>query len=93
MKNIGKTSYLSIARYNYSFSCSSRKIAKLKTLCQLICLNKSTNFQWAKISFTLDGTLQHSVELELISLNDGYGLGSCSEECLESKNKDIRNYL
>ena len=30
---------------------------------------------------------------ELISLNDGYGLGALSEECLESNNKDIRNFL
>ena len=43
------------------------------------------------MNHTLHGTLHHSTEL--MSLNDGHGLGSLSEECLESNNKDIRNYL
>lgn len=49
------------------------------------------SFPWARLNHTLHGTLHHSAEL--ISLNDGYSLGSLSEECLETNNKDIRNYL
>ena len=44
-----------------------------------------------KLNHTLHGTIQHSVEL--MATNDGCGLGNLSEECLESNNKDIRNYL
>ena len=70
---------------------SSRKIhlAKLKDLCKQASLNLCDNFPWVLMNHTLHGTLHHSVEL--ISLNDGYGLGSLSEECLEANNKDIRN--
>ena len=53
--------------------------------------NLCDNFPWVKINHTLHGTLHHSPEL--ISLHDGYGLGSLSEECLEANNKDIRNYI
>ena len=72
---------------------SSRKVdvTKFKELCNLMTFNLCDNFPWVKISHTLHGTRHHSPEL--ISLNDGYGLGSLSEECLEANNKDIRNYL
>ena len=72
---------------------SSRKVelVKFKELCDLTSFNLCDNFSWVKINHTLHGTLHHSVEL--ITLNDGYGLGKLSEECLEANNKDIRNYL
>ena len=73
-------------------SCSRKvDVLKFKTLCDETSLHLSDNFPWVLINHTLHGTLQHSAEL--ITLNDGYGLGSLSEECLESNNKDIRNYL
>ena len=72
-------------------SCRKVDITKYKHLCDQACINLCQNFPWAKMNHTLHGTLQHSAEL--ISLNDGYGLGSLSEECLEANNKDIRNYL
>ena len=46
---------------------------------------------WAQLNHTLHGSLHHSADL--ITLNDGYGLGNLSEEGLEANNKDIRNYL
>ena len=72
---------------------SNRKIdtSKFKKLCEEASLNLCQNFPWVLINHTLHGTLQHSAEL--ISVNDGYGLGNLSEECLEANNKDIRNYL
>ena len=72
---------------------SNRKIdtSKFKKLCEEASLNLCKNFPWVLINHTLHGTLQHSAEL--ISVNDGYGLGNLSEECLEANNKDIRNYL
>ena len=48
-------------------------------------------FPWALLNHTLHGCLQHSAEL--ISRNDGYGLGALSEEGLEANNKDIREFL
>ena len=72
---------------------SNRKIdtSKFEKLCEEASLNLCKNFPWVLINHTLHGTLQHSAEL--ISINDGYGLGNLSEECLEANNKDIRNYL
>ena len=64
---------------------------KFKLLCDEASLNICDNFSWSQINHTLHGPLHHGVEL--ISRNDGYGLGSLSEECLEANNKDIRNYL
>lgn len=73
-------------------SCSRRvDVTKFKALCDEASLNLCDNFPWVFLNHTLHGTLHHSVEL--ISLNDGYGLGALSEECLESNNKDIRNFL
>ena len=76
-----------------SIVSSSRKVnlEKFKVLCDETSLNICDNFPWSQINHTLHGPLHHGVEL--ISRNDGYGLGSLSEECLESNNKDIRNYL
>ena len=76
-----------------SIVSSSRKVNldKFKQLCNEASLNICENFPWFKINHTLHGPLHHGVEL--ISRNDGYGLGSLSEECLEANNKDIRNYL
>ena len=72
---------------------SSRKVelVKFKDLCDITTFHLCDNFPWVKINHTLHGTLHHSVEL--ISLNDGYGLCNLSEEGLEANNKDIRNYL
>ena len=72
---------------------SSRQVdvTKFKSLCEVTSLHLCNNFPWVLLNHTLHGTMHHSTEL--ISLNDGYGLGSLSEECLESNNKDIRNYL
>ena len=67
------------------------ELEKFKDLCDSTTFHLCDNFPWVKINHTLHGTLHHSVEL--ISLNDGYGLGNLSEECLEANNKDIRNYL
>ena len=64
---------------------------KFKLLCDETSFNICDNFSWCEINHTLHGPLHHGVEL--ISRNDGYGLGSLSEECLEANNKDIRNYL
>ena len=72
---------------------SSRKVdlTKFKDLCEQTTYNLCDNFPWVLMNHTLHGTLHHSTEL--MTLNDGHGLGSLSEECLESNNKDIRNYL
>ena len=72
---------------------SSQKVdlVKFKSLCLEASYNICDNFSWTRINHTLHGPLHHGVEL--ITRNDGYGLGSLSEECLESNNKDIRNYL
>jgi len=43
------------------------------------------------MNHTLHGVLHHSSML--IRENQGYGLGSLSEEGLEANNKDIRNYI
>ena len=48
-------------------------------------------YPWVKINHTRHGVLHHSYEL--VERNDGYGLGSLSEEALESTNKHIRRYL
>ena len=73
-------------------SCTRKvDVMKFKALCDEASLNLCDNFSWVLLNHTLHGTLQHSAEL--ITLNDGYGLGVLSEECLESNNKDIRNFL
>ena len=59
-------------------------------MCNNATLNIITNIPWAQINHTLHGVLHHSADL--ITLNDGYGLGNLSEG-LEANNKDIRNYL
>ena len=66
-------------------------LVKFKSLCLEASSNICDNFSWTRINHTLHGPLHHGVEL--ITRNDGYGLGSLSEECLEANNKDIRNYL
>ena len=76
-----------------SIMSSTRKVnlVKFRELCDKTSFNLCDNFPWVKVNYTLHGTLHLSVEL--IDLNDGYGLGNLSEECLEANNKDIRNYL
>ena len=74
-----------------SSSRNKVELQKFKELCDSTSFNLCDNFPWVTLNHTLHGTLHHS--LELISLNDGYGLGNLSEECLEANNKDIRNYL
>ena len=51
----------------------------------------ATDFKWVKINETLHGVRHHSTEL--IGLNDGYSLGTLSEEGLEAFNKHIHVYL
>ena len=46
----------------------------------------ATDFKWVKMNYTLHG-VHHSTEL--IGLNDGYSLGSLSEEGLEAANKHM----
>lgn len=73
-------------------SCSRKiDLPKFRTLCYDTTMNIINNFPFALLNHTLHGTIHHSAEL--IELNGGYGLGSLSEECLESNNKDIRNFL
>ena len=48
-------------------------------------------FSWSSVNYTLHGVIHHAAEL--IALNDGYGLGSLSEEWLETANKHIRHFL
>ena len=66
-------------------------VPKYQELCNKTSMNICENFPWVKINHTLHGSLHHSVEL--ITLNEGSGLGNLSEEGLEANNKDIRNYL
>ena len=75
-----------------SVMASSHKVAliKFKQLCDETSFNLFDNFPWVKINHTLHGTLHHSIEV--ISLNDGHGLGNFSEVYLEAHSKDIRNY-
>ena len=49
------------------------------------------SYSWSNINYTLHGVIHHAAEL--IALNDGYGLGSLSEEGLEAANKHIRRFL
>ena len=77
---------LSVMASSYNVS-----LIKFKQLCDETSFNLCENFPWVKINHTLHGTLHYS--LQLISLNDGYGLGNLSEVCLEVNSKEIRNYL
>ena len=43
-----------------------------------------------KINYTLHGVIHHSVQL--IALNECYGLGNLSEEGLEANNKYIQRF-
>ena len=67
------------------------KIVDFDNICKEASLLIATDFKWVKINYTLHGVLHHTVEL--IGLNDGYSLGSLSEEGLEAANKHIRVYL
>lgn len=49
------------------------------------------SYRWVKINHTLHGLIHHSAEL--IERNDGFALGSLSEEGLEATNKFIRRFL
>lgn len=60
-------------------------------LCLDFSYNVIQNFSFAWFNHTLHATVHHAPEL--IIRNDGYSLGSLSEEGLEANNKDIRNYL
>ena len=66
-------------------------IAAFDESCKEASLLIATDFKWANINYTLHGVLHHSTEL--IALNDGYSLGSLSEEGLEAANKHICRYL
>ena len=58
---------------------------KCKKVSQLI-----VQYKWVQINHTLQWLIHHSGEL--IARNDGYALGSLSEEGLEATNKFIHNY-
>ena len=60
-------------------------------LCLDFSFNLINNFSFVLLNNTLHATVHHSPEL--IRRNEGYGLGTLSEEGLEANNKDIRNYL
>ena len=49
------------------------------------------HFSWAKLNFTLHASLHHSAEL--MKDNSNRGLGTLSEEALESNNKDLRRFM
>ena len=66
-------------------------IVDFDNICKEASLLIATDFKWVKINYTLHGVLHHSAEL--IGLNDGYSLGSLSEEGLEAANKHICVYL
>ncbi|CAL4194646.1 unnamed protein product, partial [Meganyctiphanes norvegica] len=66
-------------------------ISAFDEVCKEASLLIATYFKWVKVNYTLHGVLHHSTEL--IALNDGYSLGSLSEEGLEAANKHIRIYL
>ena len=73
-------------------SCQRKiKIDKFQELCNNATLKIITNMPWAQINHTLHGVLHYSADL--ITLNDGYGLGNLSEEGLEANKKDIGSYL
>ena len=73
-------------------SCTREiNLDKFQSHCKETMNHMVTKFPWVKLNHTLHGAIQHSVEL--ISLNDGTGLGAYSEEGLEANNKDIRRYL
>ena len=52
--------------------------------------NNSDNKKWMKLTTTLHGVLAHSAEL--ISFNEGEGLGNKSEQGMENNNTFLRFY-
>lgn len=73
----------------YVISCG-QKINLFDQLCKDFILNLNYNFPWARLSHTLHGSMQHSVQL--ITLNDGYNWGNLSQERFDA-NKNICNEL
>ena len=65
-------------------------VEKFRMLLQETSLHIAKKFKWVQINYTLHGVLHHSYEL--IIQNNGYSLGSLSEEALEANNKYIRRY-
>ena len=63
-------------------------VGKYKEMCKETHLRIVETFKWAKISQSIHKVLAHSAEL--IEANEGYGLGTKSEEGLEGLNKNIR---
>jgi hypothetical protein len=64
-------------------------IAQYNDLCSTVTLKICDTFPWAAISPSLHRVLAHSAEL--FELNNDCGLGSGSEEGLESQNKYVRH--
>ena len=64
-------------------------VGYVKCCKEVSCLVAS--YRWVKINHTLHGLIHHSAEL--IVRNDGFALGSLSEEGLEATNKFIRQFL
>ena len=84
--------HLLISTILNTISVTSRvNIVEFDNICKEASLLIATDFKWVKINYTLHGVLHHSTEL--IGLNDGYSLGSLSEEGLEAANKHICVYL
>ena len=75
------------------FSSKERKINvdALEKLCTDTSVFFLTNWNEYKFSESVHQVLAHS--WQLVISNDGYGMGSFSEECLEVNNKYIRRFI
>jgi hypothetical protein len=62
----------------------------LQELCLKTYLEIAIKFPWASITTSLHRLLGHSAEC--ININDGFGLGDCSEEGLETLHKLVRRF-
>ena len=63
-------------------------VAKLTKFCKTAYLHFVKAFPWANLTQTYHRSFGHLIEL--IELNNGYGLGKWSETCLESAHKILR---
>jgi hypothetical protein len=65
-------------------------IDSLHELCLKTYLEIAIRFPWGSITTSVHRLLGHSAER--IKLNDGFGLGDCSEEGLETLHKLVRRF-
>ena len=66
-------------------------IIKFESLVKQTSILIAQKLPWAQLNWTLHRTLHHSVEL--IRINNGWSIGSLSEEPLEANNKFVRRFL